>query len=47
MNVFMALASEAEFLDVNGTTVLRVFILSFHSHLFKQILLLPPGAKLG
>ncbi len=25
--------TEAEFLDVNGTKVLRVFLLAFHSHL--------------
>jgi hypothetical protein len=29
---------EAEFLDVIGTKVLRVFLLAIHSHLYKRIL---------
>ncbi len=33
---------EAEFLDVIGTKVLRVFLLAIHSHLYKRILLPPP-----
>ncbi len=37
---------EAEFLDVTGTKVLRVFLLAIHSHLYKRILLRPISAKL-
>ncbi len=37
---------KAEFLDINGTKVLRVFLLAIHSHLYKLILLSPsPRAK--
>ncbi len=32
--------TEAEFFDLVGTTVLRVFLLAIHSHLYKRIL--PP-----
>ncbi len=32
---------EAEFLDVTGTKVLRVFLLAFHSHFYYRILLIP------
>ncbi len=34
---FMNSASEAEFLDVIGKKVLRVFLLAIHSHLYKRI----------
>ncbi len=34
--------SEAEFLDVFRTKVLRVFLLAIHSNLYQRILLLPP-----
>jgi hypothetical protein len=37
---------EAEFLDVIGTKVLRVFLLDIHSHLHLRILL-PPMSKSG
>ncbi len=33
---------EAEFLDVIGTKVLRVFLLAIHSQLYQLILLPPP-----
>ncbi len=34
--------TEAEFLDVIGSKVLRVFLLAIHSHLYLGILLTPP-----
>jgi hypothetical protein len=34
--------TEAEFLDVVGIKVLRVFLLAIHSHLYSQISLPPP-----
>ncbi len=34
--------AEAEFLDVIGTKVFRVFLLAIHSHLYQRILLPPP-----
>ncbi len=33
---------EAEFLDVIGTKVLRVFLLAIHSQLYQRVLLPPP-----
>ena len=38
---------EAEFLDVIWTKVLRVFLLAIHSHLYWQVLPLPPLGKSG
>ncbi len=35
-------SAEAEFLDVIGTKVLRVFLLAMHSHLYQWIFLPPP-----
>jgi hypothetical protein len=40
----LAIKPEAEFLDVIGTKISRVFLLAFHSHLYKQILL-PPSSS--
>jgi hypothetical protein len=37
-----AVNPEAEFLDVIGTKVLRVFLLTIHSQLYQLILLPPP-----
>jgi hypothetical protein len=39
--------SEAKFLDMIGTKVLRVFLLAIHNYLYKRILLNPhpPSAK--
>ncbi len=39
---YIAHNTEAEFFDVTGTKVLRVFLLAIHSHLYYQILLPPP-----
>jgi hypothetical protein len=36
---YFTTASEAEFLDVIGIKVFRVFLLAIHSHLYKWILL--------
>jgi hypothetical protein len=43
---YHAIIPEAEFLDVIGTKVLKVFLLAIHSHLHKRILLpSPPEQK--
>ncbi len=42
----MSLYPEAEFLDVVGPKVLRVFLLAIHSQLYKQILTPPPPPPL-
>jgi hypothetical protein len=39
--------TEAEFLGVIGTKVLRVFLLAIHSHLYKRILPPPPPPQSG
>ncbi len=40
-------SSEAEFLDVIGTKVLRVFLLASHSHLYTNGFQSPPLSKTG
>jgi hypothetical protein len=39
--------TEAEFLDVIVTEVLRVFLLAIHSHLYQRILIPAPLSKTG
>jgi hypothetical protein len=42
---FLVNIEEAEFLDVIGTKVLRVFLLAIHSHLYQRIPPPPPEEK--
>jgi hypothetical protein len=46
-NMYSSSPGEAEFLDVIGSKVLRVFPLAIHSHLYFRILLPPPLSKSG